>query len=406
MDSQKICFVVMGFGKKKDPESNRTIDLDETYKKIIKPAVEACNYRCVRADEILDSGIIDRSMYALLYRADLVIADISTLNPNAIYELGARHVLKRNSTIVIKEGDGGLPFDISHNRVSFYSHSKEEISDEEIVGCVEKLKALINSVTNNIQIDSPLYSYIPKTKRPIIRKRVLRKIIKIPKKMNTLSGLSEKAKEHMSKSEFTEAAKIWHELGEKVKDDIYYIQQEALCTYKSERPNKKQALTNALFIIGKIRNQTDTETLGISGAINKGLWGELNEESYLDEAIKCYKNGWILHKDYYTGDNYAFCLEQKSIIERDTREKIYFEVEAKKTREETIKVIFEALDKADSERVKWMYSTLSNCYLSLGDNERAKGYENKFRDQKPQEWEIETFESAQKDILSYVKQKE
>ena len=92
----------MGFGRKKDPDTNRTIDLDETYKKIIRPAVESSNYNCIRADEILDSGIIDRSMYALLYTAELVIADISTYNPNAIYELGTRHVLKPFSTIVIK----------------------------------------------------------------------------------------------------------------------------------------------------------------------------------------------------------------------------------------------------------------------------------------------------------------
>ena len=30
---EKICFIVMGFGKKKDPDTNRTIDLDATYKK-------------------------------------------------------------------------------------------------------------------------------------------------------------------------------------------------------------------------------------------------------------------------------------------------------------------------------------------------------------------------------------
>lgn len=83
----------MGFGKKKDPITNRTINLDETYKKIIKPAVTACNYNCVRADEISESGIIDRSMFALLINAELVIADITTYNPNALYELGVRHAV-------------------------------------------------------------------------------------------------------------------------------------------------------------------------------------------------------------------------------------------------------------------------------------------------------------------------
>jgi hypothetical protein len=95
---KKICFVIMGFGKKTDYETGRTLDLDKTYKNIIQPAVENADYRCVRADEIRDSKIIDKSMYALLMKADLVIADISTSNPNAIYELGVRHAVKPYST--------------------------------------------------------------------------------------------------------------------------------------------------------------------------------------------------------------------------------------------------------------------------------------------------------------------
>ena len=114
---KKVCFVVMGFGKKKDPDTNRTIDLDVTYKRIIRPAVEASGCKCIRADEIVEAGIIDRSMYALLYCADVVIADISTFNPNAIYELGVRHTLRPYSTIIIKEDEGKIPFDIGHDRI-------------------------------------------------------------------------------------------------------------------------------------------------------------------------------------------------------------------------------------------------------------------------------------------------
>ncbi len=49
-DAQKICFVVMGFGKKTDYESGRLLDLDATYEAIIQPAVEAGGYRCIRAN--------------------------------------------------------------------------------------------------------------------------------------------------------------------------------------------------------------------------------------------------------------------------------------------------------------------------------------------------------------------
>lgn len=43
-DVQKICFVVMGFGKKTDYDSGRLLDLDATYEAIIQPSVEANGY--------------------------------------------------------------------------------------------------------------------------------------------------------------------------------------------------------------------------------------------------------------------------------------------------------------------------------------------------------------------------
>ena len=153
--NKKICFVVMGFGKKKDPETNRTIDLDQTYQQIIRPAVESSGLECVRADEITETGIIDRSMYALLYRADVVIADISTYNPNAIYELGVRHTLKKYSTIIIKEGDRKFPFDLNHNRILNYEHLGNEISPNEAKRCQKELQKLITTIVDEPKVDSP-----------------------------------------------------------------------------------------------------------------------------------------------------------------------------------------------------------------------------------------------------------
>jgi hypothetical protein len=46
------CFVVMGFGKKTDFETGRVLNLDQSYKNLIKPAVEAAGLKCIRADEI------------------------------------------------------------------------------------------------------------------------------------------------------------------------------------------------------------------------------------------------------------------------------------------------------------------------------------------------------------------
>ena len=93
------CFVVMGFHKKTDFQTGRTLDLDKSYRLLIKPAVEECGLTCLRADEIPHSGTIDVPMYEQLLAADIVVADLSTCNANAIYELGVRHALRPFSTV-------------------------------------------------------------------------------------------------------------------------------------------------------------------------------------------------------------------------------------------------------------------------------------------------------------------
>jgi hypothetical protein len=48
-------------------------------------------------------------MYEQLLGADLVIADLSTSNVNAIYELGVRHALRPHTTIVMAESNLNSP---------------------------------------------------------------------------------------------------------------------------------------------------------------------------------------------------------------------------------------------------------------------------------------------------------
>ena len=120
---QRVCFAIMGFGRKTDFETGRVLDLDKTYQSIIKPAAEDAGLTCIRADEIIHSGVIDLPMYEQLLNADVVIADLSTSNKNAFYELGVRHALRPYTTIVIAEdGLKAFPFDLNHVTVRQYHH--------------------------------------------------------------------------------------------------------------------------------------------------------------------------------------------------------------------------------------------------------------------------------------------
>jgi len=156
----------MGFGKKTDYQSGRLLDLDATYEAIIQPSVEANGYRCIRANKILHSGVIDVKMYEMLLRADLVVADISTGNVNAVYELGVRHALRPFSTIVMKERQGKLHFDLDHTATFMYEHLGEDIGNREAMRAQVELSKLIEEVSKNSKPDSPVYTYIPFLKQP------------------------------------------------------------------------------------------------------------------------------------------------------------------------------------------------------------------------------------------------
>src|SRR5678815_4927933 len=120
--TQKRCFVVMGFGIKTDLATGRKLDLNKSYRLLIKPVIEEKGLICIRADEIHHSGVIDVPMYRELMMADVVVADLSTANPNAFYELGVRHALRPRTTIVISEDKMPYPFDVNHINITPYTH--------------------------------------------------------------------------------------------------------------------------------------------------------------------------------------------------------------------------------------------------------------------------------------------
>ena len=110
-----------------------------TYNYLIKPAVTAAGLKCVRADEITHSGPIEVPMYEQLLNADVVIADLSTSNKNAYYELGVRHALRPYTTIIIcEDGIKTFPFDVNHVLIQQYLHMGEGIDYGEDTVALDK----------------------------------------------------------------------------------------------------------------------------------------------------------------------------------------------------------------------------------------------------------------------------
>jgi Flp pilus assembly protein TadD len=117
MDYSKICFVIMPFGKK--PVGVRTVDFDALYDNIFVPAIstvslpEGGKLQPRRTDRDFFSGDIKFEMFQYLEYSRFALADISGLNFNVAYELGARHRAREYGTAIFRQTEFSPPFDIS-----------------------------------------------------------------------------------------------------------------------------------------------------------------------------------------------------------------------------------------------------------------------------------------------------
>ncbi len=401
---KKICFVIMGFGIKTDFETSKTFDLDKTYLNIIKPAVTECDLICLRSDEFLESGIIDKSLYYMLMRAEIVIADITTNNANAIYELGVRHALKPYSTIIINEVSSKFPFDLNHNRILRYKHLGEDIGFDEANQTKDKLKELIMEVIKKESNDSPVYEFLDGLNPPIIEKQNDEQIINdLIENEKNIFALLRKAKNEMQNSNFQEAIKYWDKALNIFPLEAYFIQQKTLCIYKSKFPSEDVSLTDALNCIKKLLPSNDPETIGLVGSIYKNKFLLNNDIQNLKRAIEYYEKIFMLTKDYYNGENLSTCYLFMAERSENENEKIYYMIASKKVIQEiTIILNCKAEILNESPIDKWIFATLAHCYFHSNDINNSNKFEDIFlRD--AIEWETETY-FRHKEFLKKLKE--
>ena len=154
----RSCFVIQGFGKKQDYEQGKQFDMDASYQ-VIKDGISAAGVDCFRADELSTSGLIDQVMYDQLLAADLVVADVTTLNFNAAYELGVRLALRPHATLIVGEKGVNFPFDVNHIYVHTYEHTGPGILYAEAKRFSGELTRLADEALGQPKNDSPVYTF-------------------------------------------------------------------------------------------------------------------------------------------------------------------------------------------------------------------------------------------------------
>src|SRR5271165_6168300 len=111
MPGEKLCFVVGPIG---DEGSDFRVHADWLLKGIIQPVLDGYpEFQVKRADQDTRPGLIDVHMINDILDAELVIADLSYLNPNAFYEIGLRHMAEKPIIHMHLVTTERIPFDVS-----------------------------------------------------------------------------------------------------------------------------------------------------------------------------------------------------------------------------------------------------------------------------------------------------
>ena len=377
----KRCFVIQGFGKKQDYEQGKQFNLDASYA-VIKDAIEEANIECHRADELRTNALIDQVMYDELLDADLVVADITTLNFNAGFELGVRYALRPYATLVVGEQGMNFPFDVKHIYIHKYQHMGEDIGYSEAKRFGNELTQLAEQAVNNPKNDSPVYTYLdrlPETGFIDKAKPTVARALSATAS-SSLRELIDKAEEAVRADKFDEAVDFWTRAREVAGKNDYVVQQLALATYKSKKPDAERAFKKARTILEylKPRESFDTETLGLWAAVHKGLYESSKNTGDLDAAIFALERGFFIKGDYYNGINLAFMFDAKA-AESELGAKEELRAMARHVRRRVKDICDQALVREDLKQDEkfWILATLYEACIGLGQEDEAQDSKEK-----------------------------
>lgn len=151
VNQSKDCFIITPIGNNNSSTRRKA---DGLIKTVIKPVCEKLGFNAIAAHEINETGSITNQVIKYLINSPLVIANLTELNPNVMYELAVRHAV-RQPVVCLAEIGTKLPFDITTERTLFYT--------DDMYGAIDitnELTKKIESALEEREIDNPIYRAI------------------------------------------------------------------------------------------------------------------------------------------------------------------------------------------------------------------------------------------------------
>lgn len=155
------CFVIMPIA---DPDGYDKGHFTKVYEDIFKPACEGSGYKPVRADEVKQTNLIHLDILQKLIESPMAICDLSSRNPNVLFELGLRQAFDKPTVLVQETGTPKI-FDIAPLRYTEYRKElryREVLEDQQfIVGAINATREAtskgegVNSIVSILSLSKP-----------------------------------------------------------------------------------------------------------------------------------------------------------------------------------------------------------------------------------------------------------
>jgi hypothetical protein len=313
----KSCYVSTPYGTKTDQATGAAVDFEAVYQTITRPAVLQAGLVPIRGDDI-GGAIVHKGLLEAIISADVFLADITTANPNVMYELGIRHALRRGATVVMTLTGSRPPYDLSYIRYLAYSPS--DIGEGSASASIRGRLAAVLSESRGRQ-DSPVHEFfpdlrivLPPTLRTVeeqsVRDAIVEQLGTTAAPPIDLPTAVDALRQRRNRSDWTAVVSYADALPEPLRTSSEVRQIVALALNRRAGPgDRERAIAMMREVVAKTGG--DSETYGILGRIYKDGYEEGRDPKLLAEAIGAYRAGFHGQPtDYYLALNLTMLLAQ------------------------------------------------------------------------------------------------
>jgi len=147
----KKCFFITPIGSQ---GSDTYKKLSGITKNVIEPVLKDYGYELIVAHTIQKLGSINDQIFRHILESDLIISNLTGLNPNVMYETAVAHSFGK-PTIMVSEHDTTLPFDLTTDRTIFFEDSISGTGE-----LISELSQKIEELQVNKDCDNPVVRVI------------------------------------------------------------------------------------------------------------------------------------------------------------------------------------------------------------------------------------------------------